>query len=153
MTSENNILDVSYSRKLATNDQIYLHLITCDNYFTPPLSHRVDLKIYSSKIFANGTTFEAWIKGGLIGLVATYFSDPSQKSAYITNVSVDPKYANLGIAKNLMRKCFEFAKENNFQEMKLEVFKENQRLVDFYSRLNFKIVTNSDVQITMKALI
>jgi ribosomal protein S18 acetylase RimI-like enzyme len=150
MRIDNIKTDISFAVNLSTINQIYQHFKLCDSTFTPPLSDRVNLKKYSTKIFFKGTKFEAWHHDLLVGIVAAYFDDSLRKSAYVTNVSVDPVYTNLGIAKFLMKRCLDFARESKVEEVVLHVFKSNERLVRFYSKLGFDISVSDDEQMEMR---
>ena len=55
----------------------------CDQQFVPPLSSRVEIADYSSKIALSGERFEAWSGPSLVGLVAAYCNDAGRREAFI----------------------------------------------------------------------
>ncbi len=108
--------EIKYKIKTATETDIRLHLEACNNNFTPLLSDRININKYSKQLFDKSITFEAWENKVLTGLIAAYFNQTSQ-SAFITNVSVLKNFMGLGIASELLRKCIEYASQNNIYEI------------------------------------
>jgi ribosomal protein S18 acetylase RimI-like enzyme len=143
-------LSISYKHNTATNEDIYKHLVLCQNQFIPPLSKTVDIAEYSKKIQNLATTIEAWDKEILVGLVAVYCNDFSKKNAFITNVSVMPKYTGMGIAINLMNTTVAHVKTFNFESILLEVNKNNINALMLYKKCNFETDNNFEDIIKMK---
>ncbi len=139
--------------KQATARDIRDHLLKCDNSFVPPLSSRVDLADYSLKLAKKAVTFEAFAGGELIGLVAAYFTKENQNEAYITNVSVISSYEGTGLPNKLMDLCMEYAKEQKFASIVLEVSVSNRRAIRFYEKLGFKAEPENNGQYSMRYLI
>jgi ribosomal protein S18 acetylase RimI-like enzyme len=135
---------LTYITKTATEKDIYLHLNKCNNSFVPPLNTRINIADYAKKIFNNAVTFEAWREKELIGLIAIYFNKETN-IGFITNVSVMKEYMGSGIASNLIKMCIEYAEKFNYNEIKLEVYKDNKPAVNFYKKYNFtQIETKND---------
>ncbi len=132
-----NIIVIEYKLKTASELEIYDHLFECKDHFVPSLDKTVDIRRYSKKIFERATTFEAWDKSKLIGLVAGYFNDYDNHKGYITNVSVTRDYQGKGIAVKLIKMCKDYAIKNNFNEINLEVNKSNKSIIKLYQRLGF----------------
>ena len=130
-------MTISYKTKKASAKIISLHLLDCENSFIPVLSSRVNITDYAQKIYDNAITFEAWDKNELIGLIATYLTQPESGVAYITNVSVLNKYKGKGIASKLLFNCISHAVKTNYKEIKLEVNCENTPAITFYNKHNF----------------
>lgn len=123
----------------ASKNQIYNHLIRCNNLFQPPLSSIVDLKNYSVKIRSFATTFEIWNNKRLVSLVAIYVNDLENKIAYITNVSVEKLFQGKGYAHFLLEKAICKSLELNFKEINLEVNTTNKKAIKLYLDYNFFI--------------
>lgn len=136
-------MNLDYKINEAIVQNIYDHLINCDKYFIPYLSNKVDINEYSIKIKKNGITFEAWYQNKLIGLIAVYFNDKEYLTAFITNVSIEIKYAGKGIASKLMELCIDYAVKNNYKSILLEVAKNNDKAIKLYEKYDFK---NLDVK-------
>ncbi len=79
---------VVYTINCAEKDDVQHHLMECDKSFIPPLSLKVNIEDYAQKIVEKADTFEAWVDGKLIGLIAAYCNNLEDREAYITNVSV-----------------------------------------------------------------
>jgi ribosomal protein S18 acetylase RimI-like enzyme len=139
--SNNHII---YQIKTASQNDVLLHLKLCNDEFIPKLDTRVNLEAYSIKIHQNAITFEAWNKQQLIGLIATYFNQ-DQLFGYITNVSITKDYTGKGIASKLLEMCVIYSTTNEYQNIKLEVNKENIPAINFYKKYNFtEIETKAD---------
>lgn len=130
-------LSILYQIKTANVNDIYLHLNACDDSFIPALSTRINIDEYAQKIYDKAITFEAWNKKQLVGLIATYFSQPEAGIAFITNVSVCKNSKGKGIASQLLSHCIEYGKKINYNEIKLEVNSENIPAITFYKKHQF----------------
>lgn len=130
---------ILYRVKTATLSEILTHLIACNNDFHLPLSERIDIKEYSQKLFEKSITFEAWAKNTLVGLVAAYFKDISDNSAFITNVSVLKDFMGQGIASKLLQRCVWYAVKENIREIRLEVNKSDNRALRLYKNSEFVV--------------
>jgi ribosomal protein S18 acetylase RimI-like enzyme len=128
---------VSYAAGAATAEQIAAHLVRCDARFEPSLSARVDIAAYAAKLSAHASRFEAWSDGELVGLVAAYCNDLTRGTAYITSVSVLEKWAGLGIATTLLRRCIDYAKLEGFRQIRLEVSSSSRRAIELYRKCGF----------------
>ena len=131
--------DTIYKTRTASSEDIFLHLTECKDDFNPSLDQTVNLSEYAKKISEKAVTFEAWIDNRLAGLVAAYFNDVEKKSGYITHVGVLRDYKGKGIAFDLMRRCVEFAIQNGFNQIQLEVAEDNDKAIQLYKKLNFVI--------------
>jgi ribosomal protein S18 acetylase RimI-like enzyme len=145
------ISQIIYYTKIASQEEIFLHLKECSNLFSPALSETVNIHEYSKKIFLQSVTFEAWVNNNLIGLIAAYFNDVKTHAAYITNVSIIKEYSGLGLASSLLRMCINHAKLNNFSSISLEVNQSNTPAINLYKKHGFKIIKNEGNSSFMKA--
>ena len=136
-------MTLNYKVKTASEEQIYLHLKECDGNFTPPLSSRVDLLDYSRKIFQQSISFEAWQDNDLVGMLNAYLNNASNRTGFITNVSILEEYMRKGVASSLLYMCLEHARNLGFSRIKLEVSRENSVAIKLYSRAGFKVMEES----------
>jgi len=137
-------LNFIYKIKVATDKEILSHLELCSNNFIPPLDKKIVLIEYSKKIAEKAITFEAWYKQKLIGLIAAYFNDDINCTGFISNVSVIENYNGKGLASELMKMCLNYALQNNFKEIKLEVNRNNLNAIKLYKNFNFQEIENSN---------
>lgn len=132
-------MNIEYKISTASQDQICNLLLSCDEYFIPRLSDKINIKNYSNKIFSNSINFEAWDNERLIGLIAMYVNNNQENFGYITNVSVQVEYANKGIASNLLINCIKYAREKFLDKINLEVNENNMLALKLYNKFEFKI--------------
>jgi ribosomal protein S18 acetylase RimI-like enzyme len=142
-------MNVTYQIKKAAPGEILIHLKKCSDNFIPPLASKVNLDEYAQKLADRSITFEAWDENNLVGLVATYFNDLENRIAYITNVSVEKEYNGRGIANELVKRCIEYAKEKDFQNIMLEVSENNTGAIQLYKKFKFAIVQQDKGTIKM----
>lgn len=128
---------VEYGTDWASESQIVEHLRGCDADFSPRLSERVQIEEYAGKIFRKAVRFEAWARGELIGLVAAYFNDASRNTAYITSVSVLPRWTGKGSASVLLSECIRHAADAGFRRIDLEVQRDNEPALMLYRKFGF----------------
>jgi ribosomal protein S18 acetylase RimI-like enzyme len=128
---------IEYLRNKATVAEIAEHLRAGDGNFVPPLSSRVDIDDYASKIAARATRFEAWADGVLVGLVAAYCNDQERRIAYITSVSVLKEWMGKGLSAELMRHCIDHAKATGMRRISLEVARDNAPAIRLYEKNGF----------------
>lgn len=129
--------EIIFSIGTATKEAVFSHLLKCSVGFVNELAKRTDIEEYADKIVAKAKTFEAWENKILVGLVAAYVNDPERKSSFITNVSVVEDLIGKGIAPELLERFINYARQNQFKEISLEVNKENHRAIKFYKKSGF----------------
>ena len=116
------------------------HLCECDTKFIPPLSMRVNLPEYSKKLAECADRFEFWDKTRLVALVAAYLNAPDRQFGFISSVSVCSEFEGRGLGSQLLKKCFEHARQKGFQVLNLEVGAANIRAVEFYIKQGFTVI-------------
>jgi ribosomal protein S18 acetylase RimI-like enzyme len=119
-----------------TLKHIQQHLATCSNTFIPSLDSYVNIDDYSKKIFEQAILFTKFDSDKLIGLVAVY-DNPTERSGWITNVSVDPNYSRKGIASGLLNECNKYFENKKYFSIFLEVFLNNEKAIKLYSKYGF----------------
>ncbi len=141
--------DFVYATNRASAAEICTHLTACDAHFSPPLSDRVVLADYAEKLWAKAERFEAWNDRRLVGLVAMYCNDDDHKTAYISNVSVDPGLVRRSVARRLMQAAVEKAHMLGFAWLSLEVDERAQAAFALYSTMGFATIERTGRMITM----
>lgn len=127
---------LKYKTKTAKKQEIVSHLKECSGNFIPPLYERINIEEYSKKIEDKSITFEVWSENILVGLVAIYINTTTH-SAFITNVSILKEYMGLKIAAELIDRCIEYVKQNDLEEIKLEVHEKNAKAISLYKKFAF----------------
>lgn len=128
---------IEYCIDRACDSEIAEHLSRCDGSFMPPLSGRVNIGEYAHKILSNAQRFEAWTNGELTGLAAVYCNDPEKRAAFITSVSVLPRWQGRGIASELLAECIAQLRKQGFARLELEVGKSNKAAIALYRKFGF----------------
>ena len=134
--------DIVHTINKSSDIEIREHLWECSDSFTPPLSTYVNIDSYSTKIFNKSVRFEAFYKDKLVGLIAMYTNN-DDKSAFITNVSVYPKFIGTGIGYTLLKNCKLYINIKRFKKLSLEVKKDNNLAIKFYEKFGFTRFQNS----------
>ncbi len=143
-------MDLKYTEGMAFEQEIYSHLMKCNENFIPPLEKKVNIQEYSTKIFEKAVTFEAWNGDTLVGLVAAYFNDPDGQTGYITSVSTISAYMGKGIASILVNLSIDYARKNGFRTIFLEVAKANDHSIKFYKKFQFQEFEDEHTSTLMK---
>ena len=146
-------MTVEYRHNVATAATIEGHLAECDAFFEPRLSLRVELGAYSQKLVSQAERFEAWAGSELVGLVAAYCNDTATGRAFVTSVSVSPRWTGKGLALQLMNECLAHAGALGMTEVRLEVGRMNERAIGLYVKLGFVEVPSSGAMVTMRRAI
>jgi len=141
---------IKYKLNKSSESDIITHLQDSKEQFVPALDTYVDISKYASKLRLRSNTFEAWNGTNLIGLVAVY-SDALNKTAFITNVSIDKAFMRQGIAKTLINKSRSYYKCKAYSAINLEVFKSNKIAINFYLKHEFFIIETRKETIIMTA--
>lgn len=144
-----NLPKITCCIKKATAQDLLSNLKECDLDFQPPLSSRVSIEEYATKLYNNSITFEAWDNDKLIGMIAVYLNDVRGSIGYISNVCVEDKYKGYNIASNLMIMCIDYAKKNKFKNIILEVNEKSKAAIHLYNKFNFKSMSINNEIIKM----
>ena len=145
-----NILPITYKISSLSQNCLELLLEKISDEYDPPLRNVVCLSDYAKKIILNGTIFEAWHDGNLIGFVAGYFNDIQTGKSFITLVYVDPSWRKNNIGSHLMNNAINFAKAQKFKSMSLSVKINNVGAQKLYTKLGFCIVDKGEISYSMK---
>lgn len=62
-----------------------------------------------------------------------------EKRMYVNSLVVDEKYSGNGIGRNLLKTIEQYAKENDFMALDLNVSPQNERALRLYEKMNFEI--------------
>ena len=126
-----------YQHNKAPVASLLWHLESCDALFMPPLSERLDIAAYASKIKQFAACFECMNDDQLVGLVAMYCNDNQRQQAHITSVSVLPGFQGKGIAQHLMTMAIAFAQKEQFEKITLHVHSKNVQAIQLYHKFGF----------------
>ena len=125
---------IKYSKNDSNYKDIRNHLERCNDLFKPVLSSYINLDEYSMKLFERSIRFEIFYDTDLIGLVAMHHSF---NVGYISNFSLEKNFIGKGLSNDLMLACLDASIKKKLKTIRLEVFKENKRAVNFYIKHGF----------------
>jgi ribosomal protein S18 acetylase RimI-like enzyme len=129
--------DIGFRTDSASLEQVTALLRHTDASFVPPLSSRVDLATYASKIVSHAVRLEAWDGAELVALLAMYCNDPARATAFITSISVAPAFARRGIASALLAAGMAHARAAGMRAIALEVDADNSAARRLYDTHGF----------------
>ena len=141
-----------YELNRALAAEIGVHLRRCDAEFRPPLSARVDIAAYASKLAARAERIEAWDEAELVGLLAVYCNDPNG-DAFISSVSVVPEHSGLGIGKELIRRCIAHCTERRARRIGLTVDPGQHAAIRLYEKSGFAAQASPGPALRMEMLL
>lgn len=119
---------------------IFDYLIEADKDFYEPLSIRVDLKTFSTKLHELSTTFVIVYKGVVAGLIASYFYDISSKKGFITIVHIKQSFRGKHMSDFLLESVQSYAKSLSFKYIDLMVYRDNISAFNLYTKHGFTIL-------------
>lgn len=135
----NITLDINRSSEL----HIYNHLMFVSSSFVPALDTYVNIAEYANKLYLNSIRFEAYYNSELIGLIAGY-KVQEQNSFFISNTSVYDDFNGKQVGHSLFNLLIHYCKKNSIANIKLEVFKKNERAIRFYFKKGFKEIEQTE---------
>ena len=133
-------MDLKFVKNTADLDDLLNHLIRNDLEFTPKLSSRVQMDLYSEKIFENADRYEVFFNNSLSGLIAVY---KTMDRWHITSVSVDRSLRGSGVAGRLLGALIEDGRRTS-PAIQLEVNQKAAQAISLYTRLGFRIKNSED---------
>jgi|GEM_PF-1412428 len=125
------------SRSQHDLERLFKLLTILDTAFIPPLSSRVDLRYYSSKVVQYAENIILVRDSKDIGYVAIYANDSDQKVSFITSIGVLPEYQGQGLGMELLSAAIAIAQEKGMRCIRLEVDRRNHAAIRIYQKANF----------------
>lgn len=117
-------------------------------FLPAPLSARVSIDQFIEKLKKLATVLTLRVNFQIAGACFFYLYDADSDTAFITYIAVLPEFWGKGYAKKLLQQTMEMAIAKNKTRIRLEVARENQRAINFYTRHGFEIVeANGDALI------
>ncbi len=84
------------------------------------------------------TFFLAILESTPVGFILMEFSKANKKIGLISGLAILPKYQNKGFGKYLALATWEYFKKKDINELRCEVYKKNQRALNFIKSLGFE---------------
>ena len=117
-------------------------LYNVDADFNPPLSSKVVLNEYVSKIISKAELIVRGDSGGIFGMVILYANDICSRSAYISLVGVKSTYRGRGVATDMMREAIAIAKDKGMA--RIGIHSNNNIAIELYKSIGFVVKTDDE---------
>ncbi len=102
-----------------------------------------DLKAFALKLSENATVYVCIHEQAPVGVIAFYANRFEEKTAFITSVLVDSKLKGQGIGTLLLKTAESECQRRGFNRMKLEVDKQNNCAIQFYTKHQYQILDDA----------
>lgn len=127
--------------ELSDLDLIRCAVINLENNLTPSLSQRnVDLDGYAEKLYKYGKVWCHYDQGRPVSIIAGYFNDEKEHTAYLSMLAVDELYRGKYLASSLLSEFEEYAFNSGMEKVKLEVRKHNNIAQELYNKFGYTII-------------
>lgn len=126
------------------------YLIEADKDFYEPLSIRVDLNAFSTKLHELSTTFVIVYKGEVAGLIASYFYDLPSLKGFITLVHLKHIFRGKHLSDFLVKSVQSHAKAISFKYIDLMVYRNNTSAFYLYTKHGFTILNEENGRCHMR---
>jgi len=115
-----------------------------DNDFIPPIASRVNYENYVDKLYQQAVMFIACRNNVIMGLAACYCNDMVRYIADLSYIDVHKEARGMGIGRSIMLNCMAHARKKHMQIMRTKTAEQNNRVIDFYLGLGFKVIGIGD---------
>lgn len=124
-------------------------LRTFGDLLPDPLSQRVDLEVYASKLLAHANIAVVLDNEEIIGILVMYANDSSSRCAHVAIISILPSYQGQGLGRVILSRGCAFAREAGMCKIRLEVAKRNSSSRALYHSFGFDYVEKNDEKLSM----
>ncbi len=113
-------------------------LIEMDNEFPIPLSDKVNIEEYVTKLLKSGKIYCALNEENIIGIIAGYNNDFSFYNGYISVLVIDKNYRGRKISKELLYRFINNAELSKMNKIQVYTYKTNIEAIGLYEKFGFK---------------
>lgn len=116
-------------------------VIGLENNLLPSLSQRhINLQEYADKLSRFGRVWCHYDQGNPVSIIAGYFNDAQEHTAYLSMLAVDENYRGRHLASSLLSEFEEYALDTGMEKIKLEVRKNNGTAQSLYNKFGYTII-------------
>lgn len=126
------------------------YVLTYDNDFYEPLSGRIDIDAFVTKVHTLSTTFVLIHDGDIAGLIASYFYDLSSEKGFITLTHTKHEFRGQHLSTILLKAVQDYARSIKFKFIDLMVYRENTPAFNLYQKHDFHILTDNNGRCLMR---
>ena len=130
--------------KIADIDLIITAVAKLEKNLFPSLSQRnINVEQYSQKLYKYGKVWCHYDQGIPISIIAGYFNDMQERTAYLSILAVNENYRGRHLASSLLSEFEEYALNAGMEKIKLEVRKYNSIAQVLYHKFDYVITENA----------
>jgi D-cysteine desulfhydrase len=115
-----------------------------------PLSNRMDLDAYASKLSMQAEIAYAMRGEEVVGFLALYANDQETQCAYISILAVQPQQQGQGIGKTMLSRALALARQRGMKAVDLEVNADNKTAQRLYLSFGFRVRDREDTRWQMR---
>ena len=120
-----------------------------DDRLPTPLSCRVEIDAYATKIISFGMVLCIEQENEIISAILFYANDFNQRKGYLSLLGTLENHEGKGYGRKLMTKVEHVAKEKGMKALYLHTEKNNEKALTLYKRIGYKII-DIDTKVYMK---
>ena len=119
-------------------------------FLPEPLSKVVDIDVYAEKLIRLSDIALATVNEEPAGVLAMYANDLDSHVAFISILSVSPKFRRLGIGKSLVSQSIERARTRGMNSITLKVVPNNEQAINLYNLFSFRVKASLPGRVLME---
>lgn len=129
----------------------YFNII--DNSYSKVLGVNNSLSEYCDKLSKNAKVYYLVLSNDKIGLLAFYANNYKEKIAFISSISLISYYQGYGLGVKLLNFLEEYLRKIEFNEIRLEVSKNNLNAIKFYKQYGFSVFEKKQISLIMSKIL
>lgn len=133
-----------------TKEFVKQYVLKYDNDFYEPLSERVDIDAFAKKVSSYETLFVLFCDKRPVGLIASYFYEPTTKIGFITLVHTQNEYRGRHFAMYLLDAVKKYTESIGFNGIDLMVYQDNMSAFNLYSHNGFSVIEEENGRCKMR---
>ncbi len=142
------LIDIPNIKDLDQIDKIAVQVHECHVEWRPDIFEHTDSIVSKEELqtmIDKKEIIVARLDGNVVGYIMTSSREGKQngyhyrKQLCIDAMGVDESYRNKGIGKKLLEYIKEYAKENNYTDLRLTVNEENENAIHLYEKVGFRV--------------
>lgn len=134
------IMEITSDKNILTAETIETFILQQDKYFVPTIASKVNLAEYSQKLLSKASLAFAIKDNVLLGLIAFYCNNSTNKKAYISYLAIDGLYRGKGLGRKLLSSCIKSCIEANMISIEVETWASNTAGIQLYTSMGFSMI-------------
>lgn len=136
---EFSVYTLSSSMFSLSDIQEFMEIV--DEDFVPRFSTYVDIPEYLAKLENYAEILLATNLYEIMGMIAFYCNNMTDRLSYITYLAVRPNCRGRGVAKELLAKCIHMAKAKGMKSIQTRTWNGNVPVISLYEKYGFQKIS------------